>query len=49
MVLIGSVNELVQEIVTPNLKIAIGGAALFLKPMEIVREIIRQEIKDLTI
>jgi glutaconate CoA-transferase subunit A len=49
MVVIGSVKELVRKIITPNKKISFGGAALFLKPMEVVREIIRQEIKDLII
>ncbi len=49
MVVIGPVDELVRKIITPKKKISFGGAALFLKPMEVVREIIRQEIKGLKI
>ncbi len=49
MVIIKSVKELVRDVITPNKKISFGGAALFLKPMEVVREIIRQGIKDLKI
>ncbi len=49
MTKIGKLNEIIQEAVTPNTKLAIGGGAMFLKPMEAIREIIRQEIKDLII
>ncbi|MHA1978477.1 MAG: CoA transferase subunit A [Candidatus Hodarchaeales archaeon] len=49
MAQIGSVEELVKQVITPNKKISFGGAALFLKPMEVVREIIRQRIKNLRI
>ena len=47
MVKIDSVSNIVGEIIIPSKKIAIGGGAMFLKPMEIVREIIRQKITDL--
>ena len=49
MVRIDSVSNIVGEIIKPSKKIAIGGGAMFLKPMEIVREIIRQKITDLHI
>ncbi len=49
MVVIGTIENLVKKVITPDIKISFGGAALFLKPMEVVREIIRQEIKDLII
>ena len=49
MVKIDSVANIVGEVIKPSKKIAIGGGAMFLKPMEIVREIIRQGIKDLKI
>ncbi|MHA2110340.1 MAG: CoA transferase subunit A [Candidatus Hodarchaeales archaeon] len=47
MVKIDTVSNIVNEIIKPSTKIAIGGGAMFLKPMEIVREIIRQKITDL--
>jgi glutaconate CoA-transferase subunit A len=47
MVRIASISEIVHDIIKPSKKIAIGGGAMFLKPMEIVREIIRQKITDL--
>lgn len=47
MVIIDTVSNIVREIIKPSKKIAIGGGAMFLKPMEIVREIIRQKITDL--
>ena len=49
MVVIGTVEDLVRQVITPNKKISFGGAALFLKPMEVVREIIRQGIKNLKV
>ncbi|MHA1995907.1 MAG: CoA transferase subunit A [Candidatus Hodarchaeales archaeon] len=49
MAVIGTVEDLVKRVITPNKKISFGGAALFLKPMEVVREIIRQGIKELEI
>ncbi len=47
MVTIDTVANIVSEVIKPSMKIAIGGGAMFLKPMEIVREIIRQKITDL--
>jgi glutaconate CoA-transferase subunit A len=49
MTVISNLNDIVSDIVVPNTKIAIGGGAMFLKPMEVVREIIRQQIKELEI
>jgi len=49
MTIISNLSDIVHEIILPNTKIAIGGGAMFLKPMEIVREIIRQQIKELEI
>ncbi len=43
----GSLSTLVTEAIKPGLKIAFGGGAMFMKPMEVVREIIRQGIKEL--
>jgi glutaconate CoA-transferase subunit A len=47
MVKIGSLSTLVAETIKPGIKIAFGGGAMFMKPMEVVREIIRQKIKGL--
>lgn len=47
MVRMGSLSTLVTEAIKPGLKIAFGGGAMFMKPMEVVREIIRQGIKEL--
>lgn len=47
--MIGSLEAVVEKAVKSNKIIAIGGAALFLKPMEIIREIIRQGINDLIV
>ena len=49
MVRIDTVPDLVKDVIKPKMKVAIGGGAMFLKPMEIIREIIRQKIKDLHI
>ena len=49
MTKIGNLADIVRETITPNTKLAIGGGAMFLKPMEAIREIIRQKIKDLII
>lgn len=49
MTVISNLSDIVREIILPKTKVAIGGAAMFLKPMEAVREIIRQQIKDLEI
>ncbi|UCG03370.1 MAG: CoA transferase subunit A [Candidatus Heimdallarchaeota archaeon] len=40
-------DKIVSEVIQPKKKIAIGGGAMLLKPMEAIREIIRQEKKDL--
>ncbi|MFW9996428.1 MAG: CoA transferase subunit A [Candidatus Odinarchaeota archaeon] len=40
-------SEIVTDIIKPGIKLAIGGAAMLYKPMEVIREIIRQNIKDL--
>jgi len=47
MARIGSLSRMVAEAIKPGMKIAFGGGAMFLKPMEVVREIIRQDIKGL--
>lgn len=49
MTKIADLDEIVSEVIQPKKKIAIGGGAMLLKPMEVIREIIRQEIKDLHI
>ncbi|MFX0086327.1 MAG: CoA transferase subunit A [Candidatus Hodarchaeota archaeon] len=49
MTIISNLSDIVSEVILPQTKIAIGGGAMFLKPMEVVREIIRQQIKDLEI
>jgi glutaconate CoA-transferase subunit A len=46
---IGKIAEIVTSIIKPEIKLAIGGAAMLFKPMEVIREIIRQEIKDLRV
>lgn len=43
---IRDLSDIVSEIIKPGVKLAIGGAAMLMKPMEIIREIIRQGIKD---
>ncbi len=49
MTIFGTLGELVDQIIISDIKIAIGGAAFFLKPMEIIREIIRQKKRNLKI
>ncbi len=49
MTIFSNLSDIVGEIVLPQTKIAIGGGAMFLKPMEVVREIVRQRIKELEI
>jgi glutaconate CoA-transferase subunit A len=49
MTVISNLGDIVRDIVKPERKIAIGGGAMFLKPMEVIREIIRQQIKELEI
>ncbi len=46
---IGNISDIVPEIITPKTKLAIGGAAMLLKPMETIREIIRHEITGLNV
>ena len=41
MTVISNLGDIVGEIIKPEKKIAIGGGAMFLKPMEVIREIIR--------
>ncbi|MHA1972604.1 MAG: CoA transferase subunit A [Candidatus Hodarchaeales archaeon] len=43
----GELSEIISRVIKPEISIAIGGGAMFTKPMEVVREIIRQKIKDL--
>ncbi|MHA1228076.1 MAG: CoA transferase subunit A [Candidatus Hodarchaeales archaeon] len=45
----GELSEIISKAIKPGMSIAIGGGAMFTKPMEVVREIIRQKIKDLHI
>ncbi|MHA2248048.1 MAG: CoA transferase subunit A [Candidatus Hodarchaeales archaeon] len=46
---VAKLDKIVSEVIQPKKKIAIGGGAMLLKPMEVIREIIRQEIKNLHI
>ena len=49
LIRIDKLELLIGELVKPEKTIAIGGGALLFKPMEAIREIIRQKVKNLTV